>query len=66
VPPPRYTGRRERIEVSFSFPSLYPEEHMIGFESDQAILQTLRERLRSMTDEGLILVREGCAQTCGN
>jgi len=27
---------------------------MIGFESDEAILQKLRERLRSMTDEELI------------
>jgi len=27
---------------------------MIGFESDEAILQRLRERLRSMTDEELI------------
>jgi hypothetical protein len=27
---------------------------MIGFESDEAILQKLRERLRSMTDEDLI------------
>jgi hypothetical protein len=27
---------------------------MIGLESDQAILQKLRERLRSMTDEELI------------
>ena len=27
---------------------------MIGFESDEAILQKLRERLRHMTDEKLI------------
>jgi hypothetical protein len=27
---------------------------MIGFESDEAILQKLRERLRRMTDEELI------------
>ena len=27
---------------------------MIGFESDEAILQKLRERLRSITDEELI------------
>jgi hypothetical protein len=27
---------------------------MIGFESDEAILRKLRERLRSMTDEELI------------
>jgi hypothetical protein len=27
---------------------------MIGFESDEAILHKLRERLRSMTDEELI------------
>jgi hypothetical protein len=27
---------------------------MIGFESDEAILQKLRERLRSMTDQELI------------
>ena len=27
---------------------------MIGFESDEAILQKLRERLRRMTDEQLI------------
>ncbi len=27
---------------------------MIGFESDEAILQKLRQRLRSMTDEELI------------
>jgi hypothetical protein len=27
---------------------------MIGFESDEAILQKLRERLRSMTDNELI------------
>jgi septation ring formation regulator EzrA len=27
---------------------------MIGFESDEAVLHKLRERLRSMTDEELI------------
>ena len=27
---------------------------MIGFESDEAILQKLRERLRNMTDEELV------------
>jgi len=27
---------------------------MIGFESDEAILQKLRERLRRMTDEELV------------
>ena len=27
---------------------------MIGFESDQAILQKLRQRLRRMTDEELV------------
>jgi hypothetical protein len=31
---------------------------MIGFESDEAILQRLRERLRSMTDEELIELEE--------
>ena len=37
---------------------------MIGFESDEAILQKLRERLRSMTDAELVefgkTVRELC------
>jgi len=29
---------------------LHPQRHVIGFESDEAILQKLRERLSSMTD----------------
>jgi hypothetical protein len=48
------SGQNENIEVKFGLPLLRPERHMIGFESDEAILQRLRERLRSMTDEELI------------
>ncbi len=47
-------GQNENIEVKFAFPLLRPERHMIGFESDEAILQKLRERLRRLTDEELI------------
>jgi len=36
------------------FPVAPPGEKMIGFESDEAILQKLRERFRSMTDAELI------------
>jgi len=43
-------GQNQKGNVEFSF----PERHMIGFESDEAILQKLRERLRRMTDEELI------------
>jgi len=32
-----------------------PERHLIGFESDEAIVQKLQERLRGMTDAQLIL-----------
>src|ERR1700747_2253889 len=36
------------------FPLLHPERHMIGFESDEEVLQKLRDRLRNMTDAELI------------
>jgi len=42
------------MEVKSGLPLLCPERHMIGFESDEAILQKLRERLRNMSDEQLI------------
>ena len=47
-------GQNENIEVKFGLPLLHPERHMIGFESEEAILQKLRERLRKMSDEELI------------
>ena len=39
---------------------------MIGFESDEAILQKLRERLRSMTDEELIRFGKGVRRLAEN
>ena len=52
--PNESAGQNENIEVKSAFPLLLPERHMIGFESGEAILKKLRERLRSMTDAELI------------
>jgi len=48
------SAQNDHIKVIFHLLLLHPERHMIGFESDEEILQKLRERLRSMTDEELI------------